>query len=158
MLQHRSSNTRSLFAVTRVLFPERIRLPRLRTYPVSVSLFRSFVFPVDDSAPSLRALSSHSGTNLLHLVDRALRSFFRECCFPGRCSHSRCSDQGGRRARRLHFVRILSPLFTKWRNRINAGRAMSRNTDTLCSTGVAPHSDRNRCVCDEWRIAWRRFR
>lgn len=72
--------------------------------------------------------------------------------------HSRCSDQGGRRARRLHFVRILSPLFTEWRNRINAGRAMSRNTDTLCSTGVAPHSDRNRCVCDEWRIAWRRFR
>ena len=118
----------------------------------------SSVFPVDDSAPSLRALSSHSGTNLLHLVDRALRSFFRECCFPGRCSHSRCSDQGGRRARRLHFVRILSPLFTEWRNRINAGRAMSRNTDTLCSTGVAPHSDRNRCVCDEWRIAWRRFR
>ena len=157
-MQHRSSNSRSLLAVTCILLPERIRLPRLRAYPVSVSVFRFPLFPVDDSAPSLRALSSHSGTNLLHLVGGALRSFFGECCFPGRCSHSRCSDQGGRRTRRLHFVWILSPLFTERRNRINTGSAMNRNTDTLCSTGGAPRSDRNRYVCDEWRRAWRRFR
>lgn len=158
MLQHGSSGSRAFLAVAVVLFAERVRLPRLFSHPFSLSSVRVSANAVDDPAPSLRALSSHSDADLCHFVYGVRRCLLGERCLSGGRSHSGRSDQRSKRSRRLHFVRLLPPLFAEWGNRITDAGKMSRNTGILCSIGAVPRSDRNRCVFDRWSRAWRTSR